>query len=77
MKHPYDTQTIWLLKLSSMVFIPNKIWGLFSEFKVGFISNFVLQWNLYKAITRCCGLSREVVFHDMEIKHDFGKDCAT
>ena len=57
----------------SMVFFPNKIWGLFCEFKVGSISNFVLQWNLYKAITRCCGLSRQVVFHDREIEHNFVK----
>ena len=32
-----------------------------------------LQWNLYKATTRFHGLSRQVVFHDRENKHDFVK----
>ena len=29
--------------------------------------------NLYKATTKCCGLSRQVVSHDKENKHDFEK----
>ena len=32
-----------------------------------------IQWNLYKATTKFCGLSREVVSHDRENKHDFVK----
>ena len=32
-----------------------------------------VQWNLYKATTIFCGLSRQVVFHDCENKHDFVK----
>ena len=33
----------------------------------------ILQWNLYKATTELCGLSRQVVFHSRENKHDFVK----
>ena len=32
-----------------------------------------VQWNLYKATTKFCGLSRQVVFHDREYKHYFVK----
>ena len=32
-----------------------------------------MQWNLYKATTKFCSLSRQVVFHDKENKHDFVK----
>ena len=32
---------------------------------------YALQWNLYKATTKFCGLSRQVVSHDRENKHDF------
>ena len=32
-----------------------------------------MQWNLYKATTKFCGLSRQVVFYDRENKHDFVK----
>ena len=32
-----------------------------------------VQWNLYKATTKFYGLSRQVVFHDRENKHDFVK----
>ena len=32
-----------------------------------------LQWNLYEATTKFCGLSRQVVSHDSENKHDFVK----
>ena len=31
------------------------------------------QLNLYKTTTKFCGLSRQVVFNDMENKHDFVK----
>ena len=31
----------------------------------------MVQWNLYKTATRFYGLSRQVVFHDRENKHDF------
>ena len=30
-------------------------------------------WNLYKAASKLCGLSRRVVFHNRENKHDFVK----
>ena len=33
----------------------------------------LLQWNLYKATTKFCGLTRHVVYHDRENKHDFVK----
>ena len=33
----------------------------------------IIQWNLYKATTELGGLSRQVVFHDRENKHDFVK----
>ena len=26
----------------------------------------VIQWNMYKATTKFCGLSRQVVFYDRE-----------
>ena len=32
-----------------------------------------MQWNQYKATTKFCGLSRQMVFHDRENKHDFIK----
>ena len=32
-----------------------------------------IQWNLYKATTKFCGLSRQVLFHDSENKYDFVK----
>ena len=32
-----------------------------------------IHWNLYEATTTFCGLSRQVVFHDRENKHDFVK----
>ena len=32
-----------------------------------------LQWNLYKATIEFCGLSRQVVFHGRENKHDLVK----
>ena len=32
-----------------------------------------LRWNLYKATTKLCGLSRQVVSHDRENKHAFLK----
>ena len=32
-----------------------------------------ILWNLYKATTKFCGLSRQVVSHDTENKHDFVK----
>ena len=32
-----------------------------------------IQWNLYKATTKFCGLLRQVVFQDRENKHDFVK----
>ena len=32
-----------------------------------------LQWNLYTATTKFCGLSRQVVSQDRENKHDFVK----
>ena len=32
-----------------------------------------IQWNPYKATTELCGLSRQWVWHDMEIEHDFVK----
>ena len=35
--------------------------------------NSLLQWNLYKATTKFCGLSRQVAFHIRENKHDFVK----
>ena len=35
--------------------------------------NSQIQWNLYKVTTKFCGLSRQVVFHDRENKHDFVK----
>ena len=35
-----------------------------------------IQWSLYKATTRFCGLSRQVVFHNKENKHDFYRYCA-
>ena len=31
------------------------------------------QWHLNKGVTRFCGLSSQVVFHDRENKHDFLK----
>ena len=31
----------------------------------------VIQWNLYKATNKFCGLSRQVVFRHRENKHDF------
>ena len=33
----------------------------------------MVQWDLYKATTKFCGLSRQVVSHDRENKHDFVK----
>ena len=30
-------------------------------------------WNLYKATTAFCGISRQMVFHDRENKHDYAK----
>ena len=33
----------------------------------------MLQWNLYKVTTTFCGLSRQVVFHSRENKHDLVK----
>ena len=38
-----------------------------------FLMSVEIQWNLYKATTKFCGLSRQVVSHDMENKHDFVK----
>ena len=35
-----------------------------------------IQWNLYKATTKFCGLSRQVVSHDRENKNDFVKTHA-
>ena len=35
----------------------------------------LLQWNLYNATTKFHGLSRWVVFHDKEYKHDLIRDC--
>ena len=35
----------------------------------------MIQWHLYKATTKFCGLSRQVVFHDRENEHDFVKPC--
>ena len=32
-----------------------------------------IQWNLYKVTTELSGISRQVVFHNREDKHDFGK----
>ena len=32
-----------------------------------------IQWNLYKATIKFCGLSKQVVFHDREDKLDFVK----
>ena len=32
-----------------------------------------MQLNLYKVTTKICGLSRQVVFHDRDDKHDFVK----
>ena len=34
---------------------------------------YTVKKNLYKATTKFCGLSRQVVFHDREIEHDFLK----
>ena len=34
----------------------------------------VIQWNLYKMTTKFCGLSRQVVPHGKENKHDFVKN---
>ena len=33
----------------------------------------IIQWCLLKAFTKCCGLSRQMVFHDRQNKHDFVK----
>ena len=33
----------------------------------------LLQWNLYKATNKLCGLSRQVVSDNMENKHDILK----
>ena len=33
----------------------------------------LLQWNLYNATTKFCGLSEQVVSHDRKNKHDFVK----
>ena len=35
---------------------------------------YIMQWNLYKATTKFCGLSRQVVFHDREKKTWLCKD---
>ena len=32
-----------------------------------------IEWNLYKATIKFCGLSRQLVFHDRENKHGFVK----
>ena len=44
----------------------------FQKFQFSAVCGLV-QLNLYKATTKFCGLSRQVVFHDRENKHDFVK----
>ena len=55
-----------------------RIWVEFQKVHLKFQSKYytyqgLIQWNLYKATTKFCGLLRQVSFHDRENKHDFVK----
>ena len=45
--------------------------GQYIEMSVG--RCLVLHWNPYKAITKVCELSWQVIFHDRDIENDFLK----